>query len=333
MADTWITDLRDLADSSGLLVTGRAGKLASYLARLVEAGSVRPEGAWAASATRCRRSPGRRRCRGHIRVRRSDASATVEWKCPACGDRGLISGWAGSPWDLRAAQHARHGDPSLEVSLSGEEYALLCSLDVLWVETPVLLAGASPRRGRIVVVGTKAELGDLLDLLADEANHVADRRRQRGLDTVLERVGNDLERARSRRHPFPAALAELEVVERTPDTTRMRRMRWPPSRALLEQLVEEATRDAYNESEQSGGFLAAMEARLAYPFHTEVLGMSVLVERIDLSASDEIVAVCRRGRKRQRIAILDLPLPSPPPRGAEWIAAYRYWARGEQSPA
>jgi len=23
---------------------------------------------------------------------------------------------------------------------------------------------------------------------------------------------------------------------------------------------------------------------------------------------------------------LDLPLPSPPPAGAEWIAAYRHWA-------
>jgi len=52
------------------------------------------------------------------------------------------------------------------------------------------------------------------------------------------------------------------------------------------------------------------------------------VERIDMNDADEIVAVCRRGRKRQRVPILDLPLPEPRPRGAEWIDAFRRWAKG-----
>ena len=30
----------------------------------------------------------------------------------------------------------------------------------------------------------------------------------------------------------------------------------------------------------------------------------------------------------QRIPILDLPLPTPPPEGAQWIEAYRRWAKG-----
>jgi len=42
---------------------------------------------------------------------------------------------------------------------------------------------------------------------------------------------------------------------------------------------------------------------------------------------EEIVAICSRGKSRQRISILDLPLPSPPPQGAEWIDAFRRWAR------
>jgi len=63
---------------------------------------------------------------------------------------------------------------------------------------------------------------------------------------------------------------------------------------------------------------------------TAILGTPVRVERIDLNDSDEIVAVCRRGRHRQMIPILDLPLPSPPPAGWEWIAAYRHWARGSR---
>ena len=42
----------------------------------------------------------------------------------------------------------------------------------------------------------------------------------------------------------------------------------------------------------------------------------------------EIVAVCARGSERQRIPVVDLPLPSVRPEGAEWIEAYRQWARG-----
>jgi len=71
-----------------------------------------------------------------------------------------------------------------------------------------------------------------------------------------------------------------------------------------------------------------LEDNLALPFETKVLGLPVTVERIDLTDADEIVAICRHGRSRQRVPILDLPLPTPPPGGAEWIEAYRHWARG-----
>jgi hypothetical protein len=70
-----------------------------------------------------------------------------------------------------------------------------------------------------------------------------------------------------------------------------------------------------------------LEEHLALPFNTEVLGVLVTVERVDLTRADEIVAICRRGRSRQAIAILALPLPARPPDGAEWIEAYRHWAR------
>ena len=46
---------------------------------------------------------------------------------------------------------------------------------------------------------------------------------------------------------------------------------------------------------------------------------------VDLTG-DSIVAICARGRDRQRIDLLELPLPTPPPDGSVWIDAYRYWA-------
>jgi hypothetical protein len=95
-------------------------------------------------------------------------------------------------------------------------------------------------------------------------------------------------------------------------------------------LVEEATIDAYNEAEQAAGFFTMLEDNLRLPFETEMFGFKVTVEGVDMTEDDAIVAICKRHRKRQRVSILDLPLPSPPPEGAEWIAAYKYWRRGLQ---
>lgn len=100
------------------------------------------------------------------------------------------------------------------------------------------------------------------------------------------------------------------------------------SKARLAEMTEEATVDAYGESEQTTGWFTMIDQNLAVPFETTVLGVPVTVERIDLNASEQIVAVCRRGRDRQGLPILDLPIPSPPPEGAEWIEAYRPWRGG-----
>jgi len=99
------------------------------------------------------------------------------------------------------------------------------------------------------------------------------------------------------------------------------------SKARLDELVEEAIVDCYNESEQATGLYTMIEDNLAFPFATTVLGVPVSVERIHLTLQEEIVAVCRRGSVRQTVPLLDLPLPSPPA-GTEWIAAYRHWLGG-----
>jgi len=74
-----------------------------------------------------------------------------------------------------------------------------------------------------------------------------------------------------------------------------------PSKAELSAMVEEATIDCHDEEEQLTGFARMVQEYLEVPFTTTVLGMA--------------------------IHVLDLPLPEPPPKGAEWIAAYRHWAR------
>lgn len=103
----------------------------------------------------------------------------------------------------------------------------------------------------------------------------------------------------------------------------------PVSKSRLAALIEQATVDCYNDCEAKTGFLTVIDDSLALPFTTTVLGMEVDVISVDLRDEEIIVAVCRRGRARQRIPILDLPLPSPPPAGSEWIEAYRAWLSGD----
>lgn len=90
-------------------------------------------------------------------------------------------------------------------------------------------------------------------------------------------------------------------------------------------MIAEVTVDCYNDSECVTGFQTMIDEHLEVPFQTCVLGTDVTVTGIELSDDDQVVAICTRGRYRQRIPILDLPLPIPPPGGAEWIEAYRHW--------
>ncbi len=100
-------------------------------------------------------------------------------------------------------------------------------------------------------------------------------------------------------------------------------------KARLDELVEDALVDAYGESEQVTAFYTMMENDLRLPFETEILGMTVIVDGIDITDDDQLVAVCRKDKTKQRISLSELPLPSPLPEGAEWIVAYRYWRTGK----
>ena len=93
----------------------------------------------------------------------------------------------------------------------------------------------------------------------------------------------------------------------------------------LDALIAEATLDCRDEQEAVIGFFTMIQDNLVVPFQIEVLGVGVTVDDIGLNAAEEIVAICSRGKHRQAIALIDLPLPADAPRGAEWIEAYRRW--------
>ena len=101
------------------------------------------------------------------------------------------------------------------------------------------------------------------------------------------------------------------------------------SKARFEAMVEDATVDCYNPSEQATGWFTMIDEHLKVPFQTQLLGLPVTVEKVDLNQNEDIVAICRRGKHRQTVPVLDLPLSAPLPAGAEWLEAYRRWTSGE----
>jgi Calcium binding len=104
-----------------------------------------------------------------------------------------------------------------------------------------------------------------------------------------------------------------------------RASREPEGRARLIALIDEATVDAHDESEQAVGLYTMICESLAVPFKAKVLGRAVNVVEIELGDDNRILAICEAGGSQQRIGLLELPLPSKRPAGAEWIDAYRLW--------
>jgi GTPase len=85
--------------------------------------------------------------------------------------------------------------------------------------------------------------------------------------------------------------------------------------------------NCYNRSEECTGIFEMLTEHLEIPFVTTVLGVAVSVTALDITDDDQIVAICRRGRNLLRVALLELPMPDPRLDGADWIDAYRVWAR------
>lgn len=110
----WVVDIRHYVDeATGDLpevIPERVLSLAVFFGSIVAwVTDHLPEGDWLTNVP-CRRSPGRRRCRGEIVAELDNASGHIMWRCPLCGDNGLIYGWEDTAWDRQ--RHARAGPTS-----------------------------------------------------------------------------------------------------------------------------------------------------------------------------------------------------------------------------
>ena len=110
-------------------------------------------------------------------------------------------------------------------------------------------------------------------------------------------------------------------------TRKSRGRPWSPSH--LQELIEEACVDAYNESEQEGGFLVGLEEHFECPCPALVIGEAVTILGFDIDRSGRgLVARIRRKGKSYQVNVTALEWTGRPPKGADWIAAYVVWSGG-----
>jgi hypothetical protein len=112
----WVVDIRHYLDEeTGDLpevISERVLGLALYFGAIVTwVTDHLPESDWLTNVP-CRRSPGRRRCRGEIVAELDRTSGHIVWHCPLCADNGLIHGWQDSPWDRQHDPGAASTEPS-----------------------------------------------------------------------------------------------------------------------------------------------------------------------------------------------------------------------------
>jgi hypothetical protein len=69
------------------------------------------------------------------------------------------------------------------------------------------------------------------------------------------------------------------------------------SEAELAKIIEEATVDAYDESEHATGWFAAIGDRVHMPFEAEVLGVTVMVKRLSSAKTSRWSRRAREARK------------------------------------
>ncbi|MCX6032015.1 MAG: hypothetical protein NT169_22305 [Chloroflexi bacterium] len=96
----------------------------------------------------------------------------------------------------------------------------------------------------------------------------------------------------------------------------------------LQELLDQAIMDCYDEEEEFSGVLCTLEDNLSFPLQAEALGEPVEVIGLDdrrSSLRKGIVARVRKGGREYAVGLADLNFIAPDPISAEWLAMYRYW--------
>lgn len=122
-------------------------------------------------------------------VFRPEPPAAIRCRCSICDDEGVISNWVDSPHDLRRRRLTLAG-PLNEIAITDEVASALRDLRLLDTDSERVVFAMRADGGRIVLTATDDELDELVGLVAAEANHETNRRRQKRLDVAFDALSD-----------------------------------------------------------------------------------------------------------------------------------------------
>jgi hypothetical protein len=118
-------------------------------------------------------------------VLRPEPASVIHWECSTCHDEGVISNWCDSPDDLRRRKPTVAGALN-EIAITGAVASVLRDLRLLDTDSERVVFAVRVDGERIVLTATDDELDQLIGLVAAEANHETNRRRQPRLDAAFD---------------------------------------------------------------------------------------------------------------------------------------------------
>jgi hypothetical protein len=188
MGNTWVIDISHYLLPDGTPAPGPPARYAHYFGSIAAAATTQPSGVWKDMAVQCRRRPGRKPCPGHIRVKRIDNPARVEWYCTSCDDNGLVEGWQGTQWDNSQTRTQADAKGIIRVGVSADEFRLLRDCIILEPDTQAIIDGATITTSGIQLKGLWEDFEDLAGCVAFEANHTKNQKKDEVLSRVVDRI-------------------------------------------------------------------------------------------------------------------------------------------------
>jgi hypothetical protein len=101
MPNTWITNIQHFLKEDGDIapIDGPARNIAEYFSDIISCATS--SGTDDHNKCKCRRRPGRKKCKGTIEAYIDPSNHEIVWQCPICFENGRISQWEGTRWDKK----------------------------------------------------------------------------------------------------------------------------------------------------------------------------------------------------------------------------------------
>ena len=94
--------------------------------------------------------------------------------------------------------------------------------------------------------------------------------------------------------------------------------------------IDLAISDAYGDYEQAYAWLTCIESMFGRYRRVFVLGDDAALDGFEVVNHATIVAVCRRGTRKARVALASVEFPDASPIEARWLSAWKRFASGKR---